>query len=240
MNKIILIAALLASFTSIKLEAQEVHGRDDVWFLLLNHYKFSDTWSVGNELHFRLDDYFNDKQQFIIRPFINYHRSQNVIYSAGYSYIKTYPYGQFPLPDAVPEHNVWEQVTVNQKLDKTSVSHRYRLEHRWIGRLRLNTVDGSYDVGDYTFSNRFRYRITLKRPINEKWFVNIFDELWVKTDKKWESTQFDRNWLYLGIGYNINDKFSLQTAYLHQYSKNNESRYERHPTIQFTADLRLK
>jgi len=240
MKKIFILTVLITLAFNLKVRAQEVHGRDNVWFLLLNHYKINDKGSLGNELHLRLDDYFNDKQQWILRPFVNYHGSDKVIYSAGYSYIKTYPYGQYPLPDAVPEHNVWEQITVNQQLNKSSISHRYRMEHRWSGRLQLNSADGSYEVADYTFSNRFRYRLTFRKPINETWFINIFDELWVRTDKAWKSTQFDRNWIYFGIGYNVNENISFQGAYMHQYAQNTPDRYERHPTIQFTAEIRLK
>ncbi|MEQ8338233.1 MAG: hypothetical protein RIA62_12845, partial [Cyclobacteriaceae bacterium] len=69
------ISSLLIVFTFLSLlpsQAQEVHGEPDVWFLLLNHYKINDTWSVGNEFHMRYSDYLNEEEQLLIRPFVNF------------------------------------------------------------------------------------------------------------------------------------------------------------------------
>lgn len=237
------ISSLLIVFTFLSLlpsQAQEVHGEPDVWFLLLNHYKINDTWSVGNEFHMRYSDYLNEEEQLLIRPFVNYHANPNVVLTAGYTFINTYPYGKYPLPTSKPENNFWEQVTIIQDVNKTNIQHRYRWEHRWQGDLVQSGVNGPYEVDGFSYSNRFRYRLTVRRPISDKLFINIFDELWIGMDQQLRNVAYDRNWLYLALGLQITDKISVQTAYLHQYVKNNPDRYEKHPTLQITVDARIR
>ncbi|MFT4737188.1 MAG: hypothetical protein ACI92W_001298 [Paraglaciecola sp.] len=219
--------------------SQDIHGENDVWFLLLTHYKINEQLSLGNELHFRYNDYLNDKQQFLLRPFIDYKANDVVTYSFGYTYIRTNPYGEFPLPEIKPEHNIWEQINLKHTVGQTTVQHRYRAEQRWQGDLVLDPGTTEYQVDGYELSHRFRYRLTLTRPINDRWFVNVFDEIWVKTDNKLVAADYDRNWIYVGLGHKFSDLLSIQVAYLHQHAKNNPTRFERHPTLQLTADIQL-
>lgn len=217
---------------------QQKHGENDAWFLLLNKYELSDKISVGNETHLRFDDYFNDVQQFIIRPYLDLNfGNKDLVYSIGYSYIKTYPYGDFPLPAAKPENNVWEQITLNHKYGKLNVSHRYRLEQRFISNLVYNAQNDSFETEGNTYGNRFRYRITFKYDLSDKIFINAFDELWIKSSKGFFDADYDRNWIYAGIGYNISPDASIQLAYLHQNIKNNSTRYEIHPGFQLTGSI---
>jgi hypothetical protein len=222
--------------TGIKLRAQEIHGNPNVWYLLLTHYKINDKWSVGNELHMRFDDWHKDKQQFLERPFVDYSITDGVIATVGYTYILTYPYGEYPLLDNKPEHNIWEQITLKQSVGKFSISHRYRWEHRYQGNLVPNG-NGGTTVDGYDYSNRFRYRLTIKRPINDQYFINVFDELWIKSDDRLINSQYDRNWLYAGLGRKVSDHFSFQLAFLHQYAKNTNTRYERHSGLQLTGEF---
>lgn len=224
---------LLASVLSlISLQAQETHGDSEFWFLLLNNYTLNDQWSVGNETHLRRTEFLSKQKQFILRPYVNYKPGEKVIYTVGYSYVNTQPYGKYPLPAARPEHNFWEQVTVNQTLNKTTLSHRYRMEHRYQGDL-VETSPDEFEVDGYSFSNRFRYRLTLRQPISEKYFIQVFDELWVSMDKKFKQASYNQNWIYLGIGRNIKHG-NVQLAYLHQHASANDI-VERHSTLQVTV-----
>lgn len=220
-----IIALAMPSFTQV------YHGDPEVWFLLLNNHKFNDQWSVGNELHLRRTDGLSDMKQFILRPYVNYKPGENAIYSVGYSFIQTHPYGKFPRIDVQPEHNFWEQVTLNQTLGKASLSHRYRMEHRYRGNL-VATPSGEAEVDGYDFSHRFRYRLTMKRPISEDYFIQAFDELWVSMDKRIKTGNLSQNWLYVGLGRNIKNG-NVQVAYLRQHSIG--ARIEKHHTVQFTV-----
>ncbi|MEQ8924426.1 MAG: DUF2490 domain-containing protein [Fulvivirga sp.] len=238
MKNIFLFAALLTLTSNFNAFSQEIHGRDDIWFLMINTFKLNDKWDVGNELHMRFDDYLNDDQQFLIRPFFNYHANVSVTYSGGYTYIRTYPYGQYPLPDTKPEHNIWEQVTFNQQINNFSLAHRYRLEHRWQGNL-VQQTDGSFDVDDYDFSHRLRYRLMYRRPFNDQWALVLFDEFFLNISDDLKNVGFDRNWLFLGANYSFTERLSLLGGLMHHYAKNSPDRFERHPTAWFILDWRF-
>ncbi|MFK7953548.1 MAG: DUF2490 domain-containing protein [Ekhidna sp.] len=229
MRKLIIIAAILGC--NFMASAQTYNGEGEVWFLLLNHYKINEKWTVGNELHWRRTDGLSTMKQFIFRPFVNFKPGESTVYSAGYSFITTHPYGKFPRADVQPEHNVWEQVTLNQKLGKTSISHRYRMEHRFQGDLQTQP-SGEIEVGGYDFSHRFRYRLTVKQPLGEDYFFHGFDELWVSIEDRFNSGNLSQNWLYLGLGRNIPNG-NIQVAYLRQHSIG--AQVEKHHSVQFTV-----
>ncbi|QSE98748.1 DUF2490 domain-containing protein [Fulvivirga lutea] len=238
MKNTLLITVLLTIFINFHSYSQEIHGRDDVWFMMLHTFKLNDKWDVGNEIHLRFDDYLNDDQQFLLRPFFNYYANANIIYSGGYTYIRTYPYGQYPLPETKPEHNIWEQITFNQQINKSIFAHRYRLEHRWQANLAEQT-DGSFEVDDYDFSHRLRYRLMYRRPLNDAWEIVLFDELFINSSDDLKSVGFDRNWFFIGTNYHFSDRLSLLGGYMHHYAKNSADRFERHPTAWFIFDWRL-
>jgi len=226
----------LLLFSATKLKAQEVYGKDDVWFLTLTEYQLNQKWTFGNELHLRFNDGFKDKQQILIRPYVSWSRNLKVQYSVGYTYINNYPYSKYPLQATKPEHNIWEQLMLRNTIGKLTLDHRYRMEHRF-----ESTYDISEEVFDFeetSFSNRFRYRISLKRPIAKTYFINLFNELWIQSNKGLMDLTFDRNWIYIAIGKNISKSTSLQLAYFHQNIRKSANRFERHPTLQISLAIK--
>lgn len=232
-----LILAGVPFFNSSK--AQEIHGNPNVWLFNLTEIKINDQWQFGNEFHFRYDEYVKTSQQFLFRPYIDYGFSDKLVGSFGYTYILTKPYGDYPLPTDKPEHNIWEQITVKNTLGEWNLAHRFRLENRWSGNIVTNTTTGENEIDGYNFSNRFRYRLTLKRNIGTSFYTHIFDELWIREKNKVKSIAFDRNWIYAGLGWKMTPIFSVELAYLHQYVQNNPDLFERHHSIQGTLKIEL-
>ena len=240
MKKWIVLGVLMFSLFNKTSFSQEVYGKPNIWFFQLTNFDICKKVSLGNELHMRFDNYFGDKQQFLFRPFVDYKFKENVIFSAGYTLIRTYPYSKYPVVATTPENNIWEQVTLKQQFNKLTILHRYRYEQRWMGNLQYKASENDYTVSDYTFGHRFRYRITFMYNFHKKWFAHIFDELWVKADKKFRSGSFDRNWVYAGLGYNVTEFLNVQLAYLHQFVPKSSSLLERHHGLQVSAVLHLK
>ena len=234
---LISIAIVVLLIKISKLSAQEIYGKNDIWFFNLTEYQYQSKWIIGNELHFRYDDGLRDKQQFLIRPYISFLSNSKVFYTTGYTYINTYEYGNYALPATKKEHNVWEQINVKNKLGKLSMENRYRLEHRLQSTYDLSIAEFNFKKLD--FSNRFRYRLTIKRPIVNKYFIQLFNEFWIQSNRNILDASFDRNWLYLGIGKKMSEVISMQIGYLHQNIKKTANRFERHPTLQVSLVIKL-
>lgn len=235
--KKILLSILLLSCTSLA-SAQSTSTFADAWFLVSNQYSIHEKWSLGNEIHWRSTHFLEDKEQFLIRPSITYQYNKSIGFSTGYTFIKSYPYWEEALPIVTPEHNVWEQLLIRHAGEQGNWSHRLRLEHRFRGQ-PLETMAHDYQIESYAFSHRFRYRISWKRSISQRWFVHVFDEFWTATVGDFSRPKYDRNWLYLGFGEQINHSGSIELAYLHQNIAKSDLQYERHPTVQLSLHYRL-
>ena len=218
----------------------EVYGDNDVWFLLLNKVTFSEKWSFLNELHLRRHEWLDQKEQFLIRPTINYAFNSAVTASVGYTYIRTYAYGEYPLPISVPENNVWEQITLSHNItEQVTIAHRYRLEHRFIGAIEQNDI-APPEIDGTQFAQRFRYRLTANFPIiktekGTRLYGHIFDEIWFNLRDELHVANYDRNWMYLGVGYQFSPGARIEVAFMDQWiSHPANNRYEHNPTLQFT------
>lgn len=220
--------SLLTLFSPSSAFSQSGYESFNSWYLLLNHYQINDKWKVGNEVHYR-NDGWKDSQQLIIRPFAGYSPSERSTLSGGYSYLETYPYGPYQFEGIIKEHNIWEQVELKHESKKWKFIHRYRLEQRWI-----TTYDST--LNEHNLSNpikgqRFRYRLTLKRDIGERYFLHLFDELWVRGSMVGDDITYDRNWIFLGLGRIIGNG-NVQLAYLHQNIRRGDNSVEIHPSLQ--------
>ncbi|MGB6036209.1 MAG: DUF2490 domain-containing protein [Cryomorphaceae bacterium] len=235
----VVVVGLFCLFAAKASYSQEVFGEPNVWFFQLTTYNLNEKWTVGNELHARFDDYLNDPQQILIRPFFTYHTGNSFALSGGYTFITTYPYGAFPLPENLPEHNVWEQAELKQVFNKTKVLHRYRLEQRWIGNLMLNPENKEFEVDGYNLRHRFRYRLTAMVDLSDKVFLHFFDELFIRSGEDFKQVGFDRNWFSSGLGFRFNERVNLQLAYLHQYIRRTNELFEEHHSILATAVISL-
>ena len=241
MTRSVLIFLLSAYLLVPPAHAQtEIHGDNDVWFLLLNKVDFSEKWSFLNETHLRRHRWLEQKEQFLIRPAINYAFNAAVTATVGYTYIRTYQYGEYPLPVDVPENNIWEQITLSHKItEQVNIAHRYRIEHRWIGDIQQRGT-GLPEIDGTRFAQRFRYRLTANFPIvktdeGTRLYGHIFDEIWFNLRDELHVRNFDRNWLYLGVGYRFSPDVRLEVAFLDQWiSQAANDRYEHNPTLQFT------
>lgn len=201
-----------AAFSLNAQTVPSVQNGTEGWFLLINRWKLNDHWQVGNELHHRRKEFLDLNSQNIIRPWVDYIMTDEVVFSAGYSFVHTAVTEQF----ALNENNIWEQITLNHEMWKyLTMSHRFRLEHRWVrGK---NNSDEHWGTPDY--SSRFRYRLTAQVPISEKFYAHLFNELWINMSSV-NATRLgtlDRNWIYVGVGYRIQENVAVELAYLDQW-----------------------
>jgi len=234
-----LIALIISSVVAA--QSREVAHNNDLWFLQLSKFELNDKWGLENELHLRLANWGETKQQILLRPSIWYKVNDNVKFQFGYTHIETYPYGKQALAIRTPENNIWGQVALDHSAGSLKVSHRYRMEERWTGRT-INTTSGNPEVDGSLHRNRFRYRITLKKEFSEgKNYVAVFDEVWMNFGENTGLNRLDQNWLYSGIGRKISAQIALELGYMWQIiEKADGIRYESNNTIQFTAHYTLK
>ncbi len=240
MNKtkhFLLTLLILSSVNIIWAQNKIVDSSFDTWWSNTNKYNLNQSWYLSSELHLRRADGINDLQQFVFRPALNYKKNTNVIFTLGYTYIQSHPYGEQPIAIVTPENNIWEQITLKQNLSKLNISHRYRFEQRFIGKPIYNSSNEP-SIDGTMYAQRFRYRLTLSKSISkkEKLFAKTFNELWINIDdKNIMPTSLNQNWLYAGLGYKLSPKVTIQLGYMNRIIKKGDGiHYENNQTIQFT------
>lgn len=184
------------------------------WWMYFGNHQISDRWGLHAEAQFRLYDGVSDWQQLLLRTGVNYYASQ-VRYTLGYAFVRTYPYGEYPVTMAFPEHRLWEQVLLNQTVGKVKLNHRYRLEQRWIG----NSTTGEFE--DVRYENRFRYMLRASIPLSGnketgKFYLGLYDEVFVNAGKEVGYNFFDQNRAYAALGYQLGKIGKLEVGYLYQ------------------------
>lgn len=216
---------------------QQVYGKPDIWLLWQNSYQINKKWSIETEFHARFDNYWQQPEQLLFRPSVNYQYQKNISFAAGYSYIHTFPYGEFPLAAEKPEHNIWQQAKFLHKINRIQFSHRLRLEQRF--QSKWENAQNRYTFQQVQYGHRFRYRFSVQIPISEKWSAQVFDEVWIKTGASLSQIDFDRNWWSVGIGYQCTPQVKIALSYLHQYIKHDSNLFEQHHTAQLTLKTKL-
>lgn len=241
MNKIKLICLgiCLTVFPRIFSQTKNVENYANVWLSNLNKYHLNNSFYVNSELHIRRVNGIKNWQQFLFRPAINYQFNNTLTGAIGYTYILSYPYGSQSAGIVIPEHNIWEQVSLSHKQANHKFSHRYRLEHRWIGKTTVNS-DGSTSINGTRYAQRFRYRLTGSFPItkNGKFFGKYFDEVWINLADNFMPESLNQNWLYLGMGYKFSPIGKIELGYMNQFlSYGNLVQYESNHTLQATISF---
>lgn len=199
MKKTILVIALLACITQVN--AQNT-GESELgaWYMYFGTNRVTDKLSIHSEAQFRFYEVANTFNQLLLRTGLNYHITDNAIATIGYGYINTDgTFADTPDEENSNEHRIFEQFILKNKVGKVAFEHRYRLEQRFI----------STQADDFT-EHRARYRLQLTYPFNDKWFLNVYDEVFINL----QEPIFGQNRLYGAIGYNVKSNVSIQVGYL--------------------------
>ena len=196
----IFVILIIFCFTSTSIAQATGEDKFGTWALYFGTNRVSEDFSLHTELQLNHYEFFNNYNQFWAIVLLNYHLSDNVVVSGGYGYFNTDPtfLDVSGLKD-IDENRLMEQIVVNQSLGKLNMQHRYRFEQRF-----LNTTNGT------PTRHRFRYRLQLTHPLSPKWFVIVFDEIFLNL----QEPTFDQNRLFLALGYNLSERVSVQTGYL--------------------------
>lgn len=213
------------------------------WLGSFNTIKTSKKISIHNDIQFRSTDEIKQLQTFLFRTGLNYHLNKNIIITAGHAYIRNKKIVG-DLSGHTPEHRIWEQLIVSHKLKTILVSHRFRIEQRFIGK---SVIDGNQLSDGPNYANRFRYFIRNILPFKKTaefkkgMFAALQNEVFVNfgNTEAVNGKFFDQNRFYLATGYRLSSKADLEIGYLNQYVNGRGSQFTKNHVLQAAAYLRL-
>lgn len=200
MNKLLLLLSII--FISSSIIAQEDEWGN--WIMYFGTNKITDKWSIHSEIQYRNHTIEPiNIEQLLLRTGANYHLKENAIVTLGYGFVGSYEFESEQKAPESKEHRIFQQLILNNKLNRLKFEHRYRLEQRWVNS---------------EYRNRLRYRLMLFLPLNKPTitkgtvFLGIYDEIFMNTKREF----FDRNRFYTAVGYQFSKSTQVQVGYLRQ------------------------
>ena len=179
------------------------------WLIYFGNKKLNEQWNIHHEIQYRNYNAIGDLEQLLLRTGVGYNVNDMNNVLLGYGYILSENYiGESDDKISVNEHRIFQQYITKQNIGKVSLSHRYRLEQRFV---------------EEDFKLRFRYFLSLKIPLKIKekgtspLYLSAYNEIFLNS----KSSIFDRNRVYGGLGYNLSENIKIELGYINQFFETN-------------------
>lgn len=184
------------------------HAQDSTlgsWNILHMDIKLNNQWSMFVEGQIRSLRFYDHFHYYEYKGALIYDLQENSTLALGFGQYRTYGEGgTFVVPIRSDELRLWPQFTLNQKIKRLKIEHRYRAEFRF-------TNNG--------YRNRFRLRFGVSHPLFEKQIKT--GELFIRANNELFFTNrapyFERNRSQIQLVYQLNHAIEFQLGYLHQF-----------------------
>ncbi|NRD18808.1 DUF2490 domain-containing protein [Winogradskyella eckloniae] len=199
-NTVLLTLAFCISFFSLAQDSSLGN-----WLIYIGNKKVNDKWNIHHEVQYRNYNVIGDLEQLLLRTGLGYNITENNNLLLGYGYILSENYvGDTDDKVSVNEHRIFEQFTTKQKIGNVGINHRYRFEQRFV---------------EDDFKMRFRYFLGVNIPLQNKeegknpLYASLYNEIFLNT----ETSIFDRNRVYGGLGYKFSTSLRMELGYMNQF-----------------------
>ena len=199
------------------LMAQVDEEQAGAWYMYMwSHENAEAGFGLQGDVQHRNWDMVGDLEQLLIRGGITWRPEKSRFkYTLGYAHITSGAFGNNN--DKSEENRVYQEALGAQRLgEKTFLSHRFRLEQRW--------------VNGQDFRARLRYFLGINYPLNQTnlnagaFYLSFYNELFINLNRdignQKQVDYFDRNRTYVALGYSLQDNMRLQFGYMWQENKN--------------------
>jgi hypothetical protein len=186
-----------------------------LWVNYSGEHTVAGRWGIHFDAQWRRSNLGAIWQQYQLRPAVNFRVSPSVLLTTGYVFTRGYPYGDYPLRAAFPEHRIYQQLLVTKRVGPLTVQQRSRLEQRFI------RYPNQGPNGPWTYQNRFRHMVRVEIPLGNpdkarRWYVPVYDEIFLGIPPNFGARTFDHNRLAAGFG-RAHGTFKAEVVYMNQF-----------------------
>lgn len=210
-NKILL--ALGSILISGTLYSQKFDDELGSWFVYTFNSDFDNSlWGIQGDIQYRNWNIIGQTQQFLIRGGGHFTpKNTRFKFTLGYTYVSSHYRYNSDVKNR--ENRIYQEIRYPSKLgERLYIVQRFRFEQRFIQHENFRT--------------RFRYCLGIDLPLNHRllikntWFVSFYDEVFFNGQKEISDTEdvdiFDRNRLYLSLGYVFSAHLKMSLGFLNQ------------------------
>jgi len=199
--------ALIILFSSFTLVGSAQDSNLGDWILLFGNKQLNEKFNWHHEVQYRNYNAIGDLEQLLIRTGIGMKVADRSNLLLGYGFIRSENYIDSIDKAVVNEHRIFQQFITKQNVAKLRLQHRYRFEQRFV---------------EENFRLRLRYFLGLAYPLwqdaesSKEFYLSAYNEIFLNT----KQSVFDRNRLYGGLGYRLNDSLRFELGYMNQFLSN--------------------
>lgn len=214
MKNLLLTLAFCISLTQ-NLAAQTTNTSNyNNWFTYFAQYRFDPRWAMHLDVQFRADDAVQRVNQSLLRAGAQYFFRPDLNVTLGYAYVNTF---SSSASDYLTEHRIWQQLIYNQSFGNVNMTHRLRLEQRFV-------ENPAVEKGDYNTGHRVRYFNRTILPMgnnpNAKAapYLALQNEAFVNfASSAINKNVFDQNRLLVAFGMLYEKHTRLEIGYMNQW-----------------------
>lgn len=205
---------IILLFGMIRLADAQSRDNYNMWFQYLMSARLTDKSTLTALSQYRSFDFAYDTRLFLVSAYVDYEVAHEVKPAAGFMFLVLDSYKSDNTKKERYEKRPFQQVTLGSNIGRTSISHRFRVEERFISN-------------PDEFIVRLRYLISLRIPFNragekEKLYGILKNEIRMNVVK---DEPFDSNRLTAGIGVKVGGNSAIEVAFINQLETGSTSNY---------------
>lgn len=198
-------------------EAQINEDKTGAWYMYFFNTTFNkSSWGIQGDLQYRNQNTVGDLEQLLLRGGATYKpKKSDIKLTFGYGNITTGSYGSENTTKS--EHRLYQEALFPVEFgNRFYTSHRFRYEQRF--------------VENQDFRTRYRYNLFLNIPLNKAAmddktiYLAFYNEIFINGQRNVGNGNsveiFDRNRLYLAMGYILKEGLKIQMGYMKQSTDN--------------------
>ena len=221
---------LLMLASALAFGQKAVTRQNLVWYGLTNSIEFNGKWYLQNEFQER--HYINPvaQHQFLMRSHLHRILGQSGWEtSAGMCLFLQYP--NDPLATVklrIPELRPHIEFAYQQKFEKLTINHRYRIETRFFHNTNNSktALEDSYILGAFRFRYRLQAIINIAQLTRKRYLrLRLSDEIHLNAGKNIVKNPFDQNRIYGGLHCEILPNLILEVGYLNWFQQNSSGEF---------------
>jgi hypothetical protein len=245
-SKRLITVILVLHFGNAPAQERETVTQTITWFSFNSNLQVANKLFIVTDAQVRFVHDFQNMQH-MVRAGISYDITPHLsVVPIGYAFIYNFKYGKQPAGFVNHEQRLWQQVFYKHKIKTVPMTHRLRLEERWV---QDHAANESNDYSDYSW--RMRYRILANIPLSKKtlepktFYLSLWDEFFWSWGGSVTFHEINQNRIFIGPGYQLTKNTQIQAGFYSQMLiKGDGARQENNRglliQINANADLRNK
>lgn len=239
-------------FISQGINAQSLGYTDIVnqhisWYTLGVNYKLTSKLSFDGAYEFRRTDWGSNWTQSFFQGIAHYKSSEKITLHTGILFLKHFPYGKQPGLYDWLEYRPVLQATYTEQLGRFKFKNRHTVALRINEQKNFDAQRERFTRSEFVNMPWYRGKIGVEVPLNhlkvqpKTFYLNISEEVFFGFGKNAPNRSFVQNRFISGLGYKIDDRQKIETAYmLQRINKADGVQAERNHTSQLKYLLHFK